>query len=1196
MMMSDLVATVKESKFLREQAKYEEALQKIISFQENVPLSVQQTRVIQCEKAGILYVQGYMQRCEIVLKEALSQSTSSFDGQGISKEEHSWHDLLRGKEALVRMETNGWIEQGLEVRKELVRRYLNEEGLHQSYDDLKVHNDLTLLTIFKIEQEYICARILYIACLFTDMEDEKSKTCSRFEDLFDFLVSQRPTSLTTQLITTYLNLLDERNHPIEIVERILRLEHLQPATKGNISVALARHAGSRQKGLVSCYLSKAEGNYAGYASPLSLEARILGHSHQSLDLDRAASGLRSLMEECLTARIPKLVWQAYAALLKIIHLQGSPNVNGSPTSLDLFDDSRRTALNCAQDIGARLSWCLIFVHSLMYEVRAKRYGRVLEGEGFLKSEMMVSVPYIEGRICQALAFAYYGVGNTERCQHWCEKAGEQAHLAQNKEISSDTTGMVTLLSHFTSQEETSDQLAANTRLDSYANFERRALLEIQTDSSNRHVENAFHKILTLVAQASEERIEGQRQKIHGWLSDAQSLAEQHPNSEEAVFRLEGARINSQYRMEADTPENLIPSLRRVLQFHITRRNMQLTGATFVDLGQLQFAAAHKSCESTKRRRYLYDATESFCGAYTSYQKIETGLTMAYCQVFLAQIQHELAQMVGQSEQKGYYKQGLEHLTTAEALFSKCRQAMSAEPPLQALHSKHCMSRKPLHKDIYRMGIGFSILSGVPTRAWEWIQSFKARSLSDLMGLGSILPPHLEERIREEPPALALWEEESQLLEDFNSKPPESRLNERIRLEKLVEEMKGFPVLDEVLALREGRPEKVQDLDWLFKMSQNGDRRIFVVDWLCQEDGIRISILNSALDPQFSFVPIRSTILKAQVNEWRTDRFEPHQPWHLDKLIEPLEALTKEGDLLVFCPSGPLHRLPLHAMTLPSRRILIERNPVVYCSSLSVVHQCAIRSSTRCKSSSPNDFVSSILMGVYDDTDKERLAVQQTLHRYADWFGGTAIVGDDVTKESFANHATNARLVHFHGHCTGDRDSEILDQALELSHGNRGRDSALPSKNEERVVGCFVRVESNRRPDADHMTVRDIFSLRLNAPVVTLIACSSAHQKVMETGDEPLGLVSAFLYAGATSVVGTLWDTRVVTGRSFSDGFYTAIQEQMTVETHNDSENRLVDLAIAYQHAILKILRNPKTKTPYHWAGFVLHGAWMVKPF
>src|SRR5437762_8548883 len=109
--------------------------------------------------------------------------------------------------------------------------------------------------------------------------------------------------------------------------------------------------------------------------------------------------------------------------------------------------------------------------------------------------------------------------------------------------------------------------------------------------------------------------------------------------------------------------------------------------------------------------------------------------MAYCQVYLAEIQRELAQMAGRSEEKGYYQQGLENLTTAEALFSKCRQAMSAEPPLQALHSKQCMSRMPLHKDIYRMAISFSIQAGIPTRAWEWIQSFKARSLSDLMGLG-----------------------------------------------------------------------------------------------------------------------------------------------------------------------------------------------------------------------------------------------------------------------------------------------------------------------------------------------------------------------------------------------------------------------------------------------------------------------------
>jgi CHAT domain-containing protein len=56
---------------------------------------------------------------------------------------------------------------------------------------------------------------------------------------------------------------------------------------------------------------------------------------------------------------------------------------------------------------------------------------------------------------------------------------------------------------------------------------------------------------------------------------------------------------------------------------------------------------------------------------------------------------------------------------------------------------------------------------------------------------------------------------------------------------------------------------------------------------------------------------------------------------LSALAKPLTSLTAEGDVIVFCPTGPLHRLPLHALPTggDNGEIDLERNPVVYTSSL-----------------------------------------------------------------------------------------------------------------------------------------------------------------------------------------------------------------------------------------------------------------------
>lgn len=121
-------------------------------------------------------------------------------------------------------------------------------------------------------------------------------------------------------------------------------------------------------------------------------------------------------------------------------------------------------------------------------------------------------------------------------------------------------------------------------------------------------------------------------------------------------------------------------------------------------------------------------------------------------------------------------------------------------------------------------------------------------------------------------------------------------------------------------------------------------------------------------------------------------------------------------------------------------------------------------------------------------------------------------------------------------------------------------------------------------------VCDVFSLRLGAPVIVLIACESAHHD-LSPGEEPMGLVSAFLVAGAKSVLGTLWTVASESARLFSNYFYTDVYHQ---SSRRDAG--LVDLARSVQQAVLEIRRSPETRSPYHWAAFVLHGAWLVRIF
>jgi CHAT domain-containing protein len=58
-------------------------------------------------------------------------------------------------------------------------------------------------------------------------------------------------------------------------------------------------------------------------------------------------------------------------------------------------------------------------------------------------------------------------------------------------------------------------------------------------------------------------------------------------------------------------------------------------------------------------------------------------------------------------------------------------------------------------------------------------------------------------------------------------------------------------------------------------------------------------------------------------------------------------------------------------------------------------------------------------------------------------------------------------------------------------------------------------------DDGRLTAGDLYGLRLNADLVTLSACETGLGKVL-SGDDVIGLTRGFLYAGANSIVASLW--------------------------------------------------------------------------
>ena len=125
-------------------------------------------------------------------------------------------------------------------------------------------------------------------------------------------------------------------------------------------------------------------------------------------------------------------------------------------------------------------------------------------------------------------------------------------------------------------------------------------------------------------------------------------------------------------------------------------------------------------------------------------------------------------------------------------------------------------------------------------------------------------------------------------------------------------------------------------------------------------------------------------------------------------------------------------------------------------------------------------------------------------------------------------------------------------------------------------------------------------LRLNCDLVTLSACESGLSRVRR-GDELMGLVRAFMVAGAPAVIATLWrvderSTRILMERFYREvaagaGFAHALREaQLYLRSLSQSEVLSLLAGDAPAHGTGEAGADRPFADPFYWAPFILIGA------
>jgi len=255
------------------------------------------------------------------------------------------------------------------------------------------------------------------------------------------------------------------------------------------------------------------------------------------------------------------------------------------------------------------------------------------------------------------------------------------------------------------------------------------------------------------------------------------------------------------------------------------------------------------------------------------------------------------------------------------------------------------------------------------------------------------------------------------------------------------------------------------------------------------------------------------------------------------LLRPVadEMVAMRYERLVIVPYGPTHAVPFHALH-DGERYLLESVEVTTCPSSSLLRLCDARTPKHHNGHGA-------LVVAYSNGGRLPYVLEEA-NAIAALLPGKCLVEGEATRAAFIEAAPRHSMVHLVAHGEARLDNPTFAH-LRLADGQ--------------------------------LNPADVFNLDLDGALVTLSACETGRGVVMG-GDELIGLSRGFLYAGAATLVQSLWRVE--------DGSTARMMEQFYRNLHAGQPR-----GAALRQAQLALLADPDAGVhPYRWAPFQLLGA------
>jgi CHAT domain-containing protein len=295
----------------------------------------------------------------------------------------------------------------------------------------------------------------------------------------------------------------------------------------------------------------------------------------------------------------------------------------------------------------------------------------------------------------------------------------------------------------------------------------------------------------------------------------------------------------------------------------------------------------------------------------------------------------------------------------------------------------------------------------------------------------------------------------------------------------------------------------------------------------------------------------------------------------EKLIAPVKS--KLSPEVIIIPDGVLGYVPFEALLpkTPGKKgiftsypFLLNEHRISYCYSATLLREMRNKKHRNPASKSVLALAPffrddlETLNARLDSTDflslrdslKALKASGEEVARIAKLWKGTPIVGADASLDTFHQLAAMHRILHLSTH--GKADDRVGDYAY-LALGT-----------------------SDDQKSFEKLYARDLYNLELNADLVVLSACETGIGK-LRRGEGIVSLARAFAYAGAKSLVTSLWKVDDFKTKDLLVDFYRHLKSGKSKDA-------------ALQQAKLDFLNKNRSDGgefmhPFFWAGFIAIG-------